>query len=213
MAQAVLLRLLLVDGLRVLRFGGRQFAQARAQTFRFAVQFARLARQHLPHDATHLLANFRVTPRLGRLALQRTELLFHFHNNVIHARQVQLGRFQLGFAQTLLGFEFRDARGFFDDGAAFHRLGGQNLSDAALFDDRVGIGTEAHTHKHFLNIAQTSHASVNQVLALPAAVQPPADHHFARLGDRRRFLRFLLFLRQETCGESFRRCLFVRGRC
>ena len=139
LAQAVLFRFLLVDRLRVLRFRRRQFVKARAQPFRFAVQFARFARQHLPDNAAHLLANFRVTPRLGSLALQRAQLLLHFHHNVVHACQVQLRRFQLGFAQALLGFEFRDTRGFFDDGAALHRLGCQNLPDAALFDDRVRV--------------------------------------------------------------------------
>ena len=57
-------------------------------------------------------------------------------------------------AQPLFGLEFRDAGGFFDDGAALHRLGGQNLADAALLDDGVGIRTQADAHEHFLNVAQ-----------------------------------------------------------
>ena len=107
----------------------------------------------MAHDATHLVANLRVAARLGSLALQGTKLLFHFNDDVVHARKIQLGRFELGFAQALLGLEFRDARGFFDDGAAFHGLGGKDLSDAALLDDGVRIGPEPNPHEHFLNVA------------------------------------------------------------
>ena len=120
----------------------------------FRVQFARFPGKHLADDAAHLVANFRIAARLGGLALQRAELFFHFDDDVVHARKIQLGGFQLGFAEALLRLEFGDAGGFFDDGAAFHGLGGEDLADAALLDDGVGIGAESHAHEHFLNVAQ-----------------------------------------------------------
>src|SRR4029077_9126263 len=83
--------------------------------------------------------------------------------------------------QALLGLEFCYAGSFFDDGAALHGLGRKNQADAALLDDSVGIGTQADTHEHFLDVAEPSDAAVDQVLALAGAVEPPADDDFARL--------------------------------
>src|SRR4029077_15220613 len=129
----------------------------------------------------HLVANFRIAARLGGLALQRTKLLFDFHDNVVDAREIDLGGFQLGFGEPFFGLEFRDAGGFFDDGAALHGFGGENQADAALLDDGVGVRPEADAHEHFLDIAEPPDAAVDQVFALAGAIEAPADDDFARL--------------------------------
>ena len=87
----------------------------------------------------HLFAQLGVAPRLRCLALQRSKLLFDFDENVVDARKIDLRGFELRFRQAPLGLVHRDAGGFFDDGAAVHRLRVQDLADAALLDDGVAV--------------------------------------------------------------------------
>ena len=188
LAQAILLGFLFVDHLGVLRFGGGEFRQAGLQAVSLGIQFAGFACQHLAHNGAHLLANFGVAARFGGLALQGAELLFDFDDDVVYAGQIHLGRFEFCFAEALFGFEFCYAGGFFDDGAALHRLGGEDLADAALFDDGVGVRPQADAHEHFLNVAQAADAAVDQVFALAAAIEAAADNHFTGLGDQRGLL-------------------------
>src|SRR4029077_18930431 len=81
---------------------------------------------------------------------------------------------------------------FFDNCPPLQRLRRKNQPDAPLLDNRVRVRPQSHAHKHLLNIAQPRHSSVDQILALPRAVQPPANHHFARLHRQNRLLRRLL---------------------
>src|SRR6266852_5353647 len=87
---------------------------------------------------------------------------------------------------------FASASRFFNNRPPLQRLGGQNQPDAPLLDDRVRIRPQSHAHEHFLYIPLPRHASVDQILALPRAVQPPAHHHLARLHRQNRLLRRLL---------------------
>ena len=103
------------------------------------IQMLGLARQHDPQQSAHLFAQFRITPRLRSLALQRSQLLFHFHQNVVYARKIKFRSFELRFRQSPLGFVHRDARGFFNDRPPVHRLRIQNLPNAPLLDDRVAV--------------------------------------------------------------------------
>ena len=89
LTQAVLIGFLLVDGLSMPGFLGHEVVQAQAHAFGFSVEFARLAGQHLPHDPAHLFANLGIPASLGGLALQRAELLFDFHDDVVDPRQIQ----------------------------------------------------------------------------------------------------------------------------
>ena len=188
LVQAVLLAFLLLDGGGALQFRGGQFFELFRDAFGFGVQFARFAGQHLADDAAHLIANLGVAARFGGLALQRAELFFDFDDDVVDAREIDLRGFELGFRQPLLGFEFRDAGGFFDDGAALHGLGGENQADAALLDDGVGIRAQADAHEHFLNVAKPSDAAVDEVFALAGAIEPAADDDFAGLHGQNGFV-------------------------
>ena len=64
--------------------------------------------------------------------------------------RLSLEAFELGFGEAALGLVHGDAGGFFDDGAAIHGLGVEDLADAALLDDGVGIRAEAHGHEEFV---------------------------------------------------------------
>ena len=141
--EPLLLRFPLADGLRFLGFLLRNSADKARQAVRFEVEFLGFAGQNLAQQAAHLLADFRVAARLRSLPLERCELLFHFDVNVVDARKIYFGGFELGFGEAPLGFEFRDPGGFFDDGAPVGRLRAENLADAALLDDRVGVRPRA----------------------------------------------------------------------
>ena len=122
------------------------------------------------------------------MPLEGCKLFFDFHKNIVDAREIDLGGLELGLGQTLLGFKLGNSSGFFDDRPAVRRLGAQNLSNAPLFDDGVGIGSEADAHKQFLNVAQSSGAAIDEIFALAGAIEPAANDDFAGARPCRRFL-------------------------
>ena len=118
---------------------------------------------------------------LRRLPLQRVHLAGDLFQNVVHARQILLGAFQLRLREALASLELGDAGGLFDHTPAVLRLGAEDLPDASLFDDGVALGAETRPHENILDIAQARRAAVNEVFALPGTVQPPRDGDFAAL--------------------------------
>ena len=99
--------------------------------------------------------------------MSEAELLFDFDQDVVDAREIDARGFELGFGQAALGLVHRDARGLFDDRAAIHGLRIQDLADAALLDDGVGIGAQAHAHEEFLDVAETRDAAVEKYSLWP----------------------------------------------
>ncbi len=84
-------------------------------------------------------------------------------------------------AKAALGFVNGDAGGFFDQSAAVHGARIKDLADAALLDDGVRIGAEAHAHEEFLNVAKTSYAAVDEIFTLSGAIEAAAHDDFAGL--------------------------------
>ena len=146
-------------------------------------------------QAAHLLAKFGIAPCFRSLPFQRCELLFHFDENVVHARKIDLRGFELRFREPPLRLVHRDARGLFDDGAAIHRLRIQDLADAALLDDRVTVRAQPHAHENFLDVAKAGDAPVDEIFALAGAIKPARNDDFARLQRDRRLFRASLFPR------------------
>jgi hypothetical protein len=68
---------------------------------------------------------------------------------------------------------------FFDDGAAIRRTAAQNLADASLLDERVGLRPEARAHEQFLDVAQAAEFSIQQIFAVAAAEQAARDGNFS----------------------------------
>ena len=134
----------------------------------FLIHLRELAGQHDAQFGAHLVAQSGIALRLAGLALQRIHLPRDFFENVVDAVQVLLGIFQARFGQALLGLEFRDPGGFFNDGAAVGGTAAQNLPDASLLDQRVGLGAEARAHEQFLDVAQAAQFSIQQVFAVAA---------------------------------------------
>src|SRR6202022_1733659 len=172
---------LLLNVLRLARFGSSELFKALGDAIGFGVEFAGFSGEHLTDDAAHLVANLGVAAGFGGLTLQGAKLFFDFDDDVVYAGEIHLGGFELGFGEAFLGLELGDAGGFFGDGAALHGFGGENEADAALLDDGVGIGAETDAHEHFLDVTQASDAAVDEIFALAGAVEAAADDHFARL--------------------------------
>src|SRR3989475_1492232 len=200
LAELLLLEFLRADSLGLLRLAGGEFTEKMGEPLGLGIELAGFARQNLADDTAHLLADFRVAARFGSLALERPELLFDFDDDIVDAREIDLGGLELGFRETLFGFELSHAGSFFDDGAALHGLGAENLADAPLLDDGVGIGAKSHAHKEILNVTEAGDAAVDEVFALAGAVQAAADDHFAGLGLHGRFIGGL-----SSCGPPWGR--------
>ena len=110
------------------------------------------------------------------MALERIHLARDFLKNVVHAGQILFRIFQAGFRQTFLGLELCDSRSLFDDGAAVGRTAAEDLSNASLFDQRIGFWTQAGAHEKFLDVAQAAQLAIEQIFAVPRTEQAARDH-------------------------------------
>ena len=145
----------------------------------FGIQLGHPAGKHNPQPGAKLIAQRAVALCLRGLPLQRAHLPRDFVEDVVHARKIRLGRFQPELRQPLLGLEPRNPRGLFEDRAPIERLRAEQLADALLPDDRVGLATKARAHEDVLNIAQPADLAVQQILAVARTKQPPRNRHFA----------------------------------
>ena len=148
----------------------------------FLLDGGELAGQHQAQFGAHFFAQARVALGFGGLALEGIHLPRDFVEDVVDTGQVELGVFQARFGQTLLGLEFRDPGGLFEDGAAVRRTAAEDLPNASLFDQRVGFRPEARAHEQFLNVAQAAEFAVQQIFAVAGAEQAARDHDFAVRG-------------------------------
>src|SRR5688572_20195365 len=81
-------------------------------------------------------------------------------NDVSYAGKIGPGRLKPGFGGTLADPKLCNARRFFDNRAAIHWLGRENLADASLLDDRVVTAGKSGTRKEILYVTQTALAVV-----------------------------------------------------
>ena len=93
-----------------------------------------LAGQNQTQLGPHFFPQPGIALRLRGLPLQRIHLPRDFVEDVVHARQVQLGVFQSRFGEPLLGLELRNAGSLFQNRAAIGRAAAQDLPDASLLD-------------------------------------------------------------------------------
>ena len=137
-----------------------------------------LAGQNQAQFGAHFFAQARIALGFGGLALERIHLARDFVEDVVDAGEVQLGIFQARLGQALLGFEFRDPCGFFENCAAVGGTAAQNLTDASLLDQRVGLRAQAGAHEQFLDVAEAAEFTVQQIFAVAGAKQAARDHDF-----------------------------------
>src|SRR5262249_16939506 len=80
----------------------------------------------------------------------------------------------------LLGLEAADAGGLLEDGAPLPGRGLQQHVHLALLDDAVGVGAGAAAEEEVLDVLEAADLVVDEVLALAASVNAPADLHLLR---------------------------------
>ena len=147
-----------------------------------ALQQAVLAAEHDAQAGIELDFEFAIALGLGCLPLERIHLAGDFLQDVVDARKILLGAFQLGFGQALLGLEPGDSGRFFDDRAPVLRLGTEDLPDTTLLDDGVAFRPEAGAHEQVLDVAQAGGAPVDEVFAFARAVEAARDGDLGVLG-------------------------------
>ena len=153
----------------------------------FRIELRKLAGQHDAQFVAHLVAQLGVTLGFRRLPLQRIHLPRDFVEDVVDAGQVELGVFQPSFGQPLARFVLGDAGSLFNDGAAIGGLAAEDLADASLLDDGVGLGAKAGAHEDVLNVAQAAELAVQQIFAFAGAEQAARDLDFAGLEGALKF--------------------------
>src|SRR5271156_1728183 len=145
------------------------------------VHLGDLARQHDAQTRAHLFADRGVALGLCGLPLERTHLPRHFLENVVNAGEILFGLLEAQFGEALLRLEARNAGSLLDDGAAIVRLGAQQLPDALLADDGVGLRAEAGAREDVLDVAQPTELTVEKVFAVAGAEKAPRNDNLALL--------------------------------
>ncbi len=127
-----------------------------------------------------------VARRLLGLALDGGDLPLDLAEHVGDAQQVLLRRLELALGLPASRLVLADARGLFDQDAAFFGAGGNDLRDAPLLDDGVAPGPDPGVPEEVEDVPQTAGDLVDQVLGLAAAVEAPGDLDLAEGGEGRR---------------------------
>ena len=76
-----------------------------------------------------LLRNLFVTARFAGLALERTDLAFHFPDQILDAQEVLFGVFQFAQRFLFLRLELGDSGGFLENQPAVLGFARKNLGD------------------------------------------------------------------------------------
>jgi len=143
-------------------------------------ELAILPREEDFFPAAQLVAQLLIPARLRRLPLQRAALLLHLEDDVVDAREILPGGFELQLRRAAARLVLGHAGRFLNQLTAIGRPRAQDHADLALLDDRVGLRAQAGVHQQIVDVSQPAHLTVDQVFAFARAVQPPGHFDFAR---------------------------------
>ena len=105
--------------------------------------------------------------------------------------------------------EARDPRRFLNNRPTLMRLAAQQLSNALLANNSVGVRIEARAHQHIMDIAQAAQLSVQEIFAFSCAEQPPGNNDLAILSMVS--LKFSATNFQDDIAFTRRRSIFGCG--
>ena len=108
---------------------------------------------------------FHVIARLGRLKLDTAEPFLQLLNDVGYPEEVLLGTLQLPLRLASSGLVPGDPRRFLKDQPTVQRAALQQAVDLALFDDRVGVHSDAGVHEQLADVFEPGRLLVEEVLA------------------------------------------------
>ena len=111
-----------------------------------------------------------VVSRLARLEFYASQPFADFAQDICKPEQVLFRSVQLSERLFLVRFVFAYAGGFFkyESSVRFRRT--YQILNLSLFEDRIGLGTNAGVHKQFADIFEAADFIVYPVLALPAFI-------------------------------------------
>ena len=183
----------LLDGRRLERVPGAEAGDARALALLGLLQLRHLPGQRLVlrgergpvggeqrqvEDLLFLVQRL-VLAGLPRLALDGPELAPHFLHHVPDARQVLARGLELALRLRALLLVARDPRGLLDEDAPLPRLCREHVVEALLVHEGIRLGVDAGSGEEVLDVAQTAHVAVQQVLALARPIEPAGHRHLA----------------------------------
>ncbi len=118
-----------------------------------------------------------IPARFPRLPLQRTDLAFHFLDDVADAQQIRLGRLKLPECFAFLRLVLRDAGGFFEDRTTIFGAGAQNQVDSALLHHGVSGPRDPGVGEKTLNVAKAAGRFVQQILGIAVPIYAARHPH------------------------------------
>ena len=148
---------------------------------KFVIRFFELGDQHPDLDLMQPFLQPDEAPRRQRMLLHRFALIFEFVQNVAHAVQVRLRRFEFPHRLALLDTVLLDARRLLEKLAPVFGTGGQHGINLALTDESVGSLADACIQEELDDVFEAAGRAVEQVLALAGAVDAARDRDFGEL--------------------------------
>ena len=129
----------------------------------------------------------RPTLRLERLVLQSLlgltlqggDLAADLVHDVPDAKEILARRLELAERLRPLLLVARDPRGLLDEDAPVEGLRGQDVGEALLLHEGVGLRVDPGPQEQVVDVLETADRLVEQVLRLPVPVEPPADRDLA----------------------------------
>ena len=134
-----------------------------------------IVREQAGLRVAHARLNERGAPGNARLAGQGPQLAVNLVCQVQDAHEVRIHVRQLFERPFLAAPMLEDARGLFDETAAFLGGGGQDRVKLALADDHVHLAAHTRVRQELLNIQETHGRTVDGVLRAAPAKQGAAD--------------------------------------
>ena len=111
----------------------------------------------------------------GRLVADGLEPPADLAHDIGEPLPVLFGAFQPTQGLRAAGTKLRDPGSFLEDSAAVAARRHQQGVDPPLFNHAVGLGCGPRARKELANVAKPRGLTVDEVLALPIAVDPPRD--------------------------------------
>ena len=182
-----------------------RFFIVRAQQLRLLMKPVKVRHPERYLLLAQLVAQYEIFLRRFRLLAQRFDLHFQLRDLVADSQEVVLRAGELALRFILAVAEAGDACRFFKYLAPVGRLGGNDLADTSLPDDRIPVAAETGVHQKLRNIAQTHQLAVDIVLALAAAVAAAGDAHLVGVQreNARRVVQHKRHLRKAHCAALF----------
>ena len=135
-------------------------------------------------NAQHLVVLLGLIKAFGLLGLplQRLQVLLNLKEEVFHPVQIGIGIIELAQGFLLAHLKLGDARGLLKERAAGAFLVIEDIVHHLELDDRIAVAADPRIHEEVGDVLEAAGDTIEQVLALAAAVVAARDRHGSVLG-------------------------------